>query len=370
VWILLIPLFLLAQPYEKGIKLKETMQNEHRVALVIGNNDYQGVLPKLNNPINDATAIKNILESRGFDVIYREDVSKKSLKQTLDEFYAKIAKGGVGMLYFSGHGLEVDGQNYLIPIDADIKAKSDTEFEAIALNKITKRMQNAGNRLNIVVLDACRNDPFVKAIGVGGLAKVEPIGLFVSYATGAGSVASDGRAGENGLFTKSLVKYMKQPLDLQEVFQKSREEVYSASNQKQFPAIYNQTINGKFFFTLPTKENSTTAPTQMTIQYQPKTPKVSVTKLIIDAKLENSVSVINSSSRVKNGMLQSIESIENHKNQKLTLQYRYKWFDDEGFEVGENMSIWQSLFLDPNDSIKVKGSAFVPTATSCKFYLK
>jgi uncharacterized caspase-like protein len=147
--------------------------------------------------------------------------------------------------------MEVDGHNYLIPIDADIKEKSDTPYEAISLDKITSRMQNAKNRLNIVVLDACRNDPFERAIGKGGLAKTEPIGLFISFSTGAGQVASDGRVGENGLFTKSLIKYMQEPLTLQDVFRKTREEVYEASNHKQFPAIYDQTIRGYFYFTIP-----------------------------------------------------------------------------------------------------------------------
>jgi len=159
------------------------------------------------------------------------------------------------MFYFSGHGIEVDGQNYLVPVDAKIEAKSDTEFEAIALNRITKRMQNMGNRLNIIVLDACRNDPFSRSIGTGGLAKVEPIGMFVSYATGAGSVASDGRAGGHGLFTESLINHMKQGLDLRDVFQQTRAEVYAKSNKKQFPAIYDQTINGRFYFTQPTSSS-------------------------------------------------------------------------------------------------------------------
>jgi len=231
----------------------QEMQEEQRVALVIGNSSYQRPLSVLNNTINDARAIKNILSGRGFDVIYREDISKRDFSNVLEEFYQKLGRGGVGLLYFSGHGLESSGQNYLIPTDAKIRAKSDTEFEAIALNKITKRMQSMGNRLNIVILDACRNDPFARSVGEGGLAKAEPIGLFVSYATGAGKVASDGVMGENGLFTKYLIEYMQQPLTLQKVFQKTRKSVYSASSKSQFPAIYDQTINGDFYFTLPTK---------------------------------------------------------------------------------------------------------------------
>ena len=231
------------------------MQKENRVALVIGNNNYQGVLSKLRNPINDASAIRDILKSKNFKVIYKTNSGKRDMRKALKEFYREIKKGGVGFFYFSGHGIEIDGQNYLIPIDAKIDEKTDAEYEAISLNKVTKRIQNAKNRLNIVVLDACRNDPFSRSVGTGGLAKSEPIGLFVSYSTGAGSVASDGKDGENGLFTKSLIKYMQQPLDLQDVFQKTREDVYDSSNQRQFPAIYNQTIRGKFYFTLPTESS-------------------------------------------------------------------------------------------------------------------
>jgi len=237
---------------ERGLAIvPKEIQEEQRVALVIGNSSYQRPLIVLNNTINDSLAIKNILIQRGFDVIYRENITKREFRDTLEEFYHKIGKGGTGLLYFSGHGLESSGQNYLMPIDSNIRAKSDIEFEAIALNRITKRMQSLGNRLNIVILDACRNDPFAKSLGGGGLVKTEPIGLFVSYATGAGKVASDGVMGENGLFTKYLIEYMKQPLTLQKVFQKVRTSVYKASSKTQFPAIYDQTINGDFYFTLP-----------------------------------------------------------------------------------------------------------------------
>jgi len=225
---------------------------EQRTALVIGNNNYTRDLPVLRNPMNDARAMKNILEQRNFDVIYLENGTKKSTRQKLQQFYRKIRKGGVGLLYFSGHGIEVDGQNYLIPVDADLEEKDDAQFESIALNQITNKMKNANNRLNMVILDACRSNPFTKAIGSGGLAKTEPIGLFVSFATSANKTASDGRRGENGLFTKYLIENMtKEGLTLPQVFKKTAEAVYMASNHKQFPAIYDRTINGDFYFTLP-----------------------------------------------------------------------------------------------------------------------
>jgi len=239
-----------------SVRVKD-VDGESRVALVIGNSLYSGALPKLTNPIRDARDMRDVLKSRGFKVIYGENIDKREMKRLLERLYESIGKGGVGLIYFSGHGLEVDGENYIIPIGADIKEKSDTEFEAIALNQILKRLDALNSRFNIVILDACRNDPFSRAIGVGGLAKIEPpIGLFVAYSTGAGGVASDGRVGENGLFTKYLIENIKRPLDIQQVFRRTREEVYEASSNRQFPAIYDQTIRGDFYFTPPHSNSS------------------------------------------------------------------------------------------------------------------
>lgn len=274
IFLVISSLYFTAYAEDRAVKITNNENREQRVALVIGNNDYQGVLPKLSNPVNDAKSIKNLLEKRGFRVIYAKNATKRGMKKSLNKFYTAIQKGGVGMFYFSGHGIEVDGQNYLIPIDAKIEAKSDTEFEAIALNRITKRMQNIGNRLNIIVLDACRNDPFSRSIGTGGLAKVEPIGMFVSYSTGAGSVASDGRAGGHGLFTESLIKYMGQELDLRDVFQKTRKDVYIQSNKKQFPAIYDQTINGRFYFTPPSSSSKGSNYVEPVVAPQPREERV------------------------------------------------------------------------------------------------
>lgn len=249
---------------ERGFDVvKKDLSEVSRVALVIGNNEYEKPLTTLNNPINDAKAIKSILETRGFEVIYRENTSKREFRETLEAFYQKIRRGAVGLLYFAGHGIEVGGQNYLIPTNAKLKKKLDAEFESIALNRITKNMQDANNKLNIVILDACRNDPFARTVGEGGLAKSEPIGLFVSYATKAGKVAQDGEVGTNGLFTKYLMHYMQQPLTLQEVFQKTRASVYQASSGVQFPAVYDNTINVNFYFTKPNNKipnSQTTVP--------------------------------------------------------------------------------------------------------------
>ena len=229
------------------------MKTEQRVALIIGNNNYSGVLNPLLNPKNDAQAIKEVLESRGFEIIYRTNITKREFKESIFEFNKKIEQGGVGLLYYAGHGMEIENKNYLIPIDAKLKRKMDTEFESIELDYIIKGMQESKNRLNIIILDACRNNPFFDGRGSkGGLAKVQPIGLLVSYATGAGKIARENRDGKNGLFTKYLIHYMKQPLTLREVFYKTREKVYEESSKEQFPAIYDQVVKGNFYFTLAT----------------------------------------------------------------------------------------------------------------------
>jgi len=369
----------------RGLNVATTVKNkEQRIALVVGNNNYSGRIAKLNNPVNDARSIKEILGKRGFEVIYLEDGSKKSMRNSLNKFYKKIEKGGVGMFYFSGHGIEVDGQNYLIPVDAEIEEKTDTEYEAIALNKITKRMQNSGNRLNIIVLDACRNDPFSRAVGAGGLAKVEPIGMFVSFATGAGSVASDGKSGENGLFTKSLIKYMKRGLDLRDVFQKTRKDVYQASNHKQFPAIYDQTINGKFYFTYPSGiqnsvSSSVATPTVSETVFTPIIPKstrvkstetkIYSSKVIVSPSLKKKIDV-SASTRNSNNMLEIVFDVNNKTTDNISVKYRVKWLNNEGFEVGEALSSWQPLFVDAKDVKKIREIAPMPTASSYKLYFK
>jgi TPR repeat protein len=122
--------------------VSSNVNSKDRVALVIGNNDYQKPFSSLNNTINDAKAMKNILETRGFKVIYKTNVTKREFDESLEKFYQETRRGSMGLLYFSGHGFESNGDNYLIPIDAKIKAKSDIQYEAIALNKVTARMQS------------------------------------------------------------------------------------------------------------------------------------------------------------------------------------------------------------------------------------
>ncbi len=233
----------------------DKMQSENRTALIIGNNRYSsGRMNNLKNPISDAKAMRELLSSKGFEVIYAENATKTILKKKVKQFGTKIAKGGVGLFYFSGHGIQVDGDNYLVASDSDISDKDEVEFETLALNYVTKKMKKAHNRFNILILDACRNNPFNKSAG-GGLAPVRNArGIFVAYATEADDVAQDGK-GKNSPFTTNLIKYMKKPLKIGEVFTKTREAVYEETNHEQVSGVYNQSI-GDFYFTLPTIQQS------------------------------------------------------------------------------------------------------------------
>jgi uncharacterized protein (TIGR02145 family) len=247
--LLLIPLWLLGSSDDRALKKMFTeMKTEQRVALVIGNNDYKN-LSTLKNPINDARAMKSVLTQRGFEVIYSENASKTQFKKMVKRFGTKISKGGVGLFYFAGHGIQVNGENYLVASDSNIADKDEVEFETIALDYVTKKMKNARNRFNVLILDACRNDPFSRS-GGGGLAPLgNARGIFVAYATEAGSVAKDG-SGSNGVFTKNLIRYMNEPLPIEQVFKRTRQAVYDETNHEQFPGVYNQSM-GEFYFTLP-----------------------------------------------------------------------------------------------------------------------
>ncbi len=247
-------LFFLSLQADRGLQLKK-MQEEQRVALDIGNNTYQN-LSNLKNPINDARAVRDALNHRGFSVIYKENATKREMKRLVKKFAHKLSRGGVGMYYFAGHGVSTNGKNYLVGTDSLMEAEDEVEYETLALNLVISKMKSAHNRLNIIVLDACRNNPFGRS-GGGGLAPVgNAKGMFVAYATEAGAIASDGKNGKHGLFTKHLINYMNEPgVDLAKVFKNTRRSVYNESNGKQSPGVYDQTL-GDFFFTLPNQIKS------------------------------------------------------------------------------------------------------------------
>jgi hypothetical protein len=242
--ILLISITLVA---DRGLQFKK-MAQEQRLALVIGNNTYKS-LPNLKNPIHDARAVRDALKERNFHVFYLENATQRQIDKEVRKFSTRLRNGGVGLFYYAGHGIAVEGNNYLVATDSEISHRDDVKYETVALNWITDRMRHANNRVNIIILDACRNDPFSRSAG-GGLAPLRNArGMFVAYATEAGAVAQDGN-GENSLFTKYLIHYIKEPIKIEEVFKHTRRDVAIESDHQQFPSVYNQ-LYGDFYFTLP-----------------------------------------------------------------------------------------------------------------------
>ncbi|MDM8550055.1 SUMF1/EgtB/PvdO family nonheme iron enzyme [Desulfobacterales bacterium HSG2] len=224
-----------------------------RLALVIGNADYKGEA-LLRNPVNDARDMTRALRSLGFEVIHRENAKIREMKDALREFGRRLSRGGgTGLFYFAGHGIQVRGRNYLIPIGAEIDTESDAEFESVDAGRAMGKMQDAGNALNIVILDACRNNPFTRGFksrgpGSRGLAKMNaPTGSIIAYATAPGSLAKDG-TGRNGVYTKHLIRHMRTPgLTIERVLKNTRIDVARETGRKQIPWEHSS-LMGDFYF--------------------------------------------------------------------------------------------------------------------------
>jgi hypothetical protein len=221
---------------------------EQRIALVIGNGQYKEA--PLANPVNDAQAIAKALARSGFTVVQKENVGRAEMQTALREFGDALRKGGVGLFYFAGHGVQVKGRNFLIPVDANIEREDEVAYNSIDANQVLDKMEAASNRLNIVILDACRNNPFARSLrsSGAGLAQMDaPVGTFIAFATAPGSVASDGQ-GKNGLYTQHLLRAMLRPgVKIEDVFKEVRAGVRRDSNGKQVP-WENTSLEGDFVF--------------------------------------------------------------------------------------------------------------------------
>lgn len=218
-----------------------------RVALVLGNSAYQHVT-RLANPANDADAMAATLRRAGFDVVeLKRDLNVAAMRRSLRDFSDHVRDADVAIVYYAGHGVEIDGANYLIPIDAVLERDLDAFDEAIPLDRILTVIEPA-KQLRLVILDACRDNPFSKTMkrtmasrAIGrGLAKVDPESpnTLIAFAAKAGSTASDGDS-SNSPFTAALVKYLPRPgLDVRKAFGYVRDDVLKTTNNRQEPFIY------------------------------------------------------------------------------------------------------------------------------------
>ncbi len=220
-----------------------------RTALVFGNAAYSSPDRPLKNPVSDARLMARTLKELGFDVRLREDVDRRAMLQALREFEDTLRKTkGIGFLYFAGHGVQVNGRNYIVPVGANLVREVDALKNAIDTDAVLQSLRDTGAKLNIMVLDACRNNPLLatsRNAGGGSPAKAglapmrPPEGALVAFATEPGRLASDGNETGNGLYTKHLARWLKEPnLTLEQVFKRTREAVQLESKGEQIPTEY------------------------------------------------------------------------------------------------------------------------------------
>lgn len=230
-----------------------------RVALLIGNEKYQAT-SQLNNPGNDVELMKRSFEDAGFDdVKTAHDVDRATMVKALRDFEDAATGAEVAIIYYSGHGMEMNGQNFLLPIDATLKSDKDVEDEAVPLDRLQRSLEGA-TKLKLVILDACRNNPFEQSMTRSistravsrGLARVEPesADLLVAFASKAGTVAMDGE-GKNSPFATALAKYLTEPgVDVRIALGKVRDEVVAATNREQEPFVYGSLGGAQIFLNI------------------------------------------------------------------------------------------------------------------------
>ncbi|MDS4070414.1 MAG: caspase family protein [Candidatus Competibacter sp.] len=221
---------------------------EPRTALVIGNGAYQDA--PLRNPVNDARDMAAKLREMGFQVIERLDADRQAMRLALREFEQQLRqRRGVGLFYYAGHGVQLKGQNYLIPVGVDIRQEFEVPDEGVDADAVLRAMESAGNGLNIVILDACRNNPFTRGFGGRGLARMDgPAGTFIAYATAPGAVSLDGGGGRNSPYTRHLLAAMNTPgLNLEQVFKQVLVAVEQETGGAQIPWVASS-LRGDFYF--------------------------------------------------------------------------------------------------------------------------
>ena len=219
-----------------------------RVALVVGNKNYK-VRP-LANPLNDADDMSRSLRTSGFEVIDLRDATLPQMRTAVRQFGDKLLTYDVGLVYYSGHGVEVKGRNYFIPVNADIMREDEIADQGLDVSLILEKMSTAGKGVNILIVDACRDDPFGRSFRSGsrGLAQMDaPRGTIIAYATSPGKVASDGD-GRNSPYTKHLLRAMQAPnKPIEQVFKEVRRAVQEETKNQQTP-WENTSLSGDFFF--------------------------------------------------------------------------------------------------------------------------
>ncbi|KFB66090.1 SUMF1/EgtB/PvdO family nonheme iron enzyme [Candidatus Accumulibacter vicinus] len=237
--------------------------NEHRVALVIGNSSYTH--SPLKNPVNDARAMRDKLKKMDFDVIIRENMKARDIGGALREFRSKLKPGSIALFFYAGHGLQIRGENYLPAVDAEISSEEDVPHQSLNVNTVLNTMEDSKAGVNLVLLDACRNNPFTRSFRSGagaGLARIQaPSGTLIHYATRPGSVAEDGD-GVNGTYTAALLAQIEEKgVPIEQALKRVTVRVKNVTKGKQEPWMEGS-LTGDFYFII-------SGPTQINIQSAP-----------------------------------------------------------------------------------------------------
>jgi uncharacterized caspase-like protein len=270
---------------------------QRRVALVIGNSAYADA--PLQNAVNDARSMAQVLRAAGFSVLLHTDIDQRQMQAAVREFgeRLKASSGGTGLFYFAGHGVQIKGRNFLIPIRADITHEDEVAYAALDTQAVLDKMESAGNGTNLLILDACRNNPFVRSTRSAqqGLAQMDaPVGTLVAFATAPGAVAIDNLPGmRNGLYTTHLMEAIRRPgLKVEEVLKATRNAVLRASNNRQMPWEASALV-GDFYFHPPREgalaQAQVTAPPAATVAAPPAAAPAVDTQAAIDDALWDAV---------------------------------------------------------------------------------
>ncbi len=227
--------------------LTRTVRTGRRVALVIGNDSYPRA--QLTNAAADARAMAAALREVSFSVTERVNLPLDGFERAVNEFVRGLQPGDVALFYFSGHGIEFEGENYLLPIDFSADDMVQAKRRAVSANEIVERMTARQTRVRLMVLDACRDNPYSGTrAGGGGLAEIPAEGTLIAFATAPRRTASDNPGGKNGLFTMHLLEALREPgLSALEVFRRTRQRVYEASNQRQRPWVHEDLLEDFYF---------------------------------------------------------------------------------------------------------------------------
>lgn len=260
-------------------------QRQKRVALVIGNGAYPE--DPLANPVNDATDVANALKEIGFEVTLLKNADRRKIDEAVEAFNKQLRQGDIGIFYYAGHGVQVEGENYVIPIDAKLAREADVGYDAIPLGKIINAIEDTDAKVKIVILDACRDNPFYRrwrssgrSLASRGLAGINSSGrgTLIAFSTAPGQIAADSLAGKgrNSPYTAHLLKYLKSPLEIGQMFRRVREDVLQATNNQQTPWESGSLVGDVFLNPQPIAASSPSPP-KPTPQVTPSRPTPQVT---------------------------------------------------------------------------------------------